>query len=72
MQKEHSKTVYKKSNLQFAILSYYLNKKIKELELSISLLNHPIKIVGKIYSKDKNTFTSIYSDLLCVEKYCLN
>jgi len=55
IQKEHSKTIFKKSNLQFAILSYYLNKKIKELKLPItSLLNHPIKIVGKIYSKDKN------------------
>ena len=73
IQKEHSKISFISYNRQFAVISFYLNKKIKELELQITnLLNQPIKIVGKIYSKDKNTFTNIYSDLICLEKYNLN
>ena len=32
IQKEHSKISFQKDNCQFAVLSYYLNKKIKELE----------------------------------------
>ena len=73
IQKEHSKISFISYNRQFAVISFYLNKKIKELELQITnLLNQPVKIVGKIYSKDKNTFTNIYSDLICLEKYNLN
>jgi hypothetical protein len=74
IQKERSKISFQRNyNRRFAVLSFYLNKKIKELELQITnVLNRPIKIGGKIYSKDENTFTNIYSDLLCIEKYNLN
>ena len=74
IQKERSKISFRRNNnRQFAVLSFYLNKKIKELELHITnVLNRSIKIGGKIYNKDKNTFTNIYSDLLLIEKYDLN
>ena len=73
IQKEISKISFQRDNHQFAVLSFYLNKKIKELELQITnLLNQPIKIGGKIYDRNLDTFTTIYSDLVCLEKYQLN
>ena len=73
IQKKHSKIFLQGDNHQFAVLSFYLNKKIKELELQITnLSNESIKIGGKIYNRDKNKFTNIYSDLVCLEKHHLN
>ena len=73
IQKKHSKIFLQGDNHQFAVLSFYLNKKIKELELQITnLLNESIKIRGKVYNRDKNKFTNIYSDLVCLEKHHLN
>ncbi|MDY7394278.1 hypothetical protein UMM65_03430 [Aureibaculum sp. 2210JD6-5] len=72
-QKEHSKIAFQKGNRQFTILSYYLNKKIKGMELQLtSLSNWPIKIVNKIYENDKDVFTTIYSNLVCLKKHHLN
>ncbi|MFD2568129.1 hypothetical protein [Pseudotenacibaculum haliotis] len=68
-QKEHSEIVWQKGFHQFSVLSYYLNKKIKELD---SLLNNTVNIHGKIYNKYQDTFYDIYSDLICIEKHCLN
>jgi len=73
IQKEHSKISFQKDNCQFAVLSYYLNKKIKELELQLTnLSNESIQIGGKIYSRDHDAFTNVYSDLICLKKYNLN
>ncbi|EDM44512.1 hypothetical protein SCB49_13110 [unidentified eubacterium SCB49] len=69
-QKECSNKINKNSNIQFTVLSYYLNKKIKELKLQLS--NKSIKIKGKIYNKDIGRFTNIYSDLICLETYHFN
>ncbi|WP_158447905.1 hypothetical protein [Aquimarina longa] len=72
-QKEHSKTSTQTGNRQFSVLSYYLNKKIKELQLELNnLSNQSIKIKGKIYNRHQDTFTDIYSDLICLNKYHLN
>lgn len=72
-QRKRSMLSLKRGNIQFAILSYHLNKKIKELELQLSdLSNIPIKIRGKIYNKNENTFSNIYSNLVCLEKHHLN
>ncbi|WP_298879832.1 hypothetical protein [uncultured Polaribacter sp.] len=68
-----SKKLFQERNSQFSILSYYLNKKIKELKTQlVNTSNLSIKIGGKIYNKDKNTFTNIYSDLVCLKKHQLN
>lgn len=72
-QKKISKASFHRGNSQLGILSYYLNKKIHELQLQLTnLLNDPIKIGGKIYYKNQNSFTNIYSDLVCLQKYNLN
>ncbi|KAA1245085.1 hypothetical protein [Aquimarina sp. RZ0] len=72
-QKKRSKISFEVGNPQFAILSYYLNKKIKELELQLNNLSKlPIKISGKIYNRNQDAFTTIYPDLVCLEKYHLN
>ncbi|PKV51375.1 hypothetical protein ATE84_3460 [Aquimarina sp. MAR_2010_214] len=73
IQKERSKISFQRGNRQFRVFSYYLNEKIKELELQLAnLSNQPIKIGGKIYNRDQGVFTTIYSDLVCLDKYHLN
>jgi hypothetical protein len=72
-QKEQSKIVSREGNLQFSLLSYFLNNKIKELEIQLSnVLNESVKIGGKIYDRELDAFTTIYADLICLEKYHLN
>ena len=68
-QKKHSEVLWKNEDNQFSILSYYLNKKIKELN---GLFNQQVKINGKVYDKRSNVFKDIYSDLVCIDKYQLN
>lgn len=70
--KEHSELL-QVDDLQFSVLSYYLNSKIKKLRLELSnLINYPIEINTQIYDKDAHIFMCIYSNLICVEKYYLN
>ncbi|WP_422091300.1 hypothetical protein [Tenacibaculum ovolyticum] len=72
-QKEHSDMLWKTDYNQFIILSYYLNKKINELQLQLANLSkRHIKIGGKIYNKHTNSFTNIYADLICLQKHHLN
>ena len=68
-QKKRSKVSAQIGNRQFSVLSYYLNKKVKELQLE---LNHSIKISGKIYNRNKDMFTNTYANLICLEKHHLN
>ncbi|WP_353778374.1 hypothetical protein [Winogradskyella sp. 3972H.M.0a.05] len=72
-QKERSEVLWQTDNRQFSILSYYLNNKIKELQLELDNLPiHLPRISGKIYFRQKNIFSNIYSDLICIEKHYLN
>ena len=72
-QRERSVGLWQTDNRQFSILSYYLNQKIKELQLAFNnLLVEPPKVGGKIYDKQKNAFSNIYSDLICREEFSLN
>lgn len=73
IQKIYSEIHIGTHNIQFTFLSYYLNKRIKELELQlINVLNLPIKIRGKIYNRIQDSFTNIYLDVVCLKKYQLN
>jgi hypothetical protein len=72
-QKERSNILFKEKDNQFTMLSFYLNKKIKELEFQLAnLSNQTIKIGAKIYHKNQDAFINVYSDLVCLEKYQLN
>lgn len=72
-QKECTKLFLQNNKNQHAVLSYVLNKKIKELEVHLNFLsNQPIKIRGKIYQRNWNEFIDIYSDLVCLQKHHLN
>ncbi|MBQ4821850.1 hypothetical protein [Aquimarina sp. MMG016] len=72
-QKLHSEVLWQTNHRQFLILSYYLNMKIKELHFELSNLSCiPVKINGKIYSREENVFKNIYSDLICIEKHYVN
>lgn len=58
---------------QFSILSYFLNYKIKELQLELgSIINSKLKINGKIYNRFENVFENIHPNLICIEKHYLN
>ncbi len=73
IQIENSKASWQTDHNQFSILSHYLNKKIKELQLELdNLFNYPIKISGKIYNRYDHLFNDIYSGFLCQEKHSLN
>ncbi|WP_299549692.1 hypothetical protein [Seonamhaeicola sp.] len=71
--KKQSEILSHKGNPKFSVLSHYLNIKIKELQLELNnLLEHPVKIQGKIYDRQNDLFRAIYSNLICLEKYHLN
>ncbi|TYA71657.1 hypothetical protein [Seonamhaeicola marinus] len=73
-QKETITLSLRKGNLQFSVLSYHLNKKIKELNIALGKIKvrQALKISGKIYDRSNNTFLNIYSDLIYLEKFQLN
>ncbi len=71
-QNENSKMSSQRDNHQFSVLSYFLNKKIKELKLQLTNSSNIPTIGGKIYNRNHGAFTNVYSDLVCLEKYHLN
>lgn len=72
-QKQHSDILWQTDYPYFSVFSYHLNKKINELQFALNTIyNIPIKITGKIYIKEEGVFKNIYSDLVCVDKHCLN
>ncbi len=71
--KAYSEVMWLEDGHQTSIISYFLNKKIKELQFELhDLIKQPIKVFGKIYKRDENTFKDIYPDLICMENYRLN
>ncbi|WP_431164927.1 hypothetical protein [Tenacibaculum halocynthiae] len=72
-QKKHTEVLWKNTDSQFSILSYFLNYKIKELQLELgSIINSKLKINGKIYNRFENVFENIHPNLICIEKHYLN
>lgn len=73
LEKANSIISKKKDAPEIAILSYYLNKKILELETVFKKkAGIAIPIVGKIFNHKSNTFQDIYPKLLCMRKFCMN
>ncbi|MEX0315227.1 MAG: hypothetical protein AB3N18_13710 [Allomuricauda sp.] len=72
-QKGYSEVLCGDHKRQFIILSYHLNKKIRELQLVLNGLDMGrLKIGGKIYNNQEKAFNEIYSDLVCTEYFSLN
>ncbi len=72
-QKEYAEECWQTCNQQHLLLSYHLNKKIKELSLELRwLLEKSVEINGMVYNQQNNAFTKIYSDLICTEYLRLN
>ena len=72
-QKQYSEVLCNEYNRQSLVLSYYLNKKIKELMSELNGLNvGKIHVKGKIYKKQENIFNEIYPDLVCTEYFSRN
>lgn len=73
MLKYESKLLWTSQVTQSAIVSYYLNQKIKALQQALaSITESSIIIRGKIYYKQEHRFCPIYSDLLCIKRSYLN
>lgn len=72
-QNKRSKARAHSENRQFSIISHYLSKKVKVLQLELNnLLYDPVKVRGKIYHSYQNTFTDVCSGLVGLEKHHLN
>ena len=72
-QEEYADVLWQTSNRQFLVLSYHLNKKIKELRLGLKYkYAEELKIDGKIYNREEMNFRGIYSELVCKESFGLN
>ncbi|MFV9551873.1 hypothetical protein [Algibacter sp. PT7-4] len=70
--KKISEITWKTGNTPYLVLSYYLNQKIKELQVNLNKLPVQPVIKGKIYTKHNNMLTNTYSNLLCLEKFYFN
>jgi len=72
-QKNHKEVLWQKFNVRIPIISYYLNLKIKELQLQLNnWLTDSVKVNAKIYNRQQNTFNEIHADLLHLEHHSLN
>ena len=71
--KKQSELFWKTSEPVFSALSYYLNQKIRQLQLNLSHeLTQSVNLEGKIYIKSQNKFVDIYPDVVCLRDYGLN
>ena len=72
-QKKQSELFWDKSDSTQLILSYYLNKKIEELEnFFASAIKDPLIIRGKIYIRSKDQFIDILPNSICMRNFNLN
>ena len=72
-QQRNAEIIEKSEGSQFSILSYYLNRKRKELQFQLDhLCAHDVAVSAKIYNKQENSFRDIYADLICLERHSLN
>ena len=73
-QSETSNIFCKSDNNKTSVISYYLNKKIEELQFKLikCLEYSSIEIKGKIYNRHLGTFEDIYPKLICIEQCVLN
>lgn len=72
-QKKFLDLFWKQVKKEDLMLSFYLNNKVKELEIMMkSFFINPIKINGKIYNKQERIFKDISFDSLVGDYFSLN
>ena len=72
-EKESSEVMFPTARREFSVISYFLNHKIRELEMGLgNLSSQKIDFSGQVYSAFEDSFRPIYSPLACLEKYNLN
>jgi len=72
-QKRRAEILTKVQNRRFKILSFYLNKKIKELKQGLDMHNvDQIKITGIVFNSQQCVFDEIYPDSILTEFFSLN
>ncbi len=70
---ESSEVMFPTASREFSVISYFLNHKIRELEMELgSSSSQKINFSGHVYSAFEDSFRPIYSPLTCLEKYNLN
>ena len=73
VQKDNADVLWKTNNDQYLILSYHLNKKIKELRQVLENTSYgQVEIYGKIYNCQEMVFDDIYPEFVCKEYHELN
>ncbi len=71
--KRSIETLWQILDIRIPIISYYLDLKIKELQLRLNnWLPNPIGVNAKIYNKQNNTYIGIHTDLLHLAHFSLN
>lgn len=73
IQRNASKLLCTSNDAHFALLSYYLNEKIKALQPELACASKsPLAIRGKVFYRENHTFKAIYPDLICLKRHYLN
>ena len=68
-----SQNTWQKFNFQNSNISYFMNLKIKELQLKLkNRCSETININAKIYNRQKNTFSAFKFDLVHLDYFNLN
>ncbi|NME68547.1 hypothetical protein [Flammeovirga aprica] len=72
-QKKLTSVIWQKSDLQLPVLSLFLDRKMKELQAYINYwFEDKVKVNAKIYSRKKNVFNEIHSELYSLRYYSQN
>ncbi|WP_462251314.1 hypothetical protein [Ekhidna sp.] len=70
--KNISQLTWQTENLHLIVLSHHLNDKIKRLKHALNILPVDIKVAGKIYNRQEESFNSTYPELICKNFVSLN
>jgi len=72
-QKEYTEGLWQSCDHSYLLISQHLNQKVTELKKGLgNFLLPPLTIQGKIFNRNTETFSKIYSDLICSASVSIN